>query len=205
MNKLIFCNYIGNAFFCFPAPGKAEFPGVGEGVPRCRRNTHLKGVWSGITHCNIETPKLSIRKRMIPCGYSQINQAVSHLSFSLLRFIRPILVELSSDSCCRFVRQLSDDNSTAVGRISFSKQEFKMQYCRNCCLNRECSKWETGNIDYRLGARRRRLSGVIEAMRSLLKRRTLSLPARLPVFFTSTVKISSSSAVKSALFTFRLL
>ena len=76
-------------------------------------------------------------------GYSQINQAVSHLSFSLLRFIRPILVELSSDSCCRFVRQLSDDNSTAVGRISFSKQEFKMQYCRNCCLNRECSKWET--------------------------------------------------------------
>ena len=205
MNKLIFCNYIGNAFFCFPAPGKAEFPGVGEGVPRCRRNTHLKGVWSGITHCNIETPKLSIRKRMIPCWNSQINQAVSHLSFSLLRFIRPILVELSSDSCCRFVRQLSDDNSTAVGRISFSKQEFKMQYCRNCCLNRECSKWETGNIDYRLGARRRRLSGVIEAMRSLLKRRTLSLPARLPVFFTSTVKISSSSAVKSALFTFRLL
>lgn len=138
-------------------------------------------------------------------GYSQINQAVSHLSFSLLRFIRPILVELSSDNCCRFVRQLSDDNSTAVGRISFSKQEFKMQYCRNCCLNRECSKWETGNIDYRLGARRRQLSGVIEAMRSLLKRRTLSLPARLPVFFTSTVKISSSSAVKSALFTFRLL
>src|SRR5699024_4191739 len=113
--------------------------------------------------------------------------------------------ELSSDSCCRFVRQLSDDNLTAVGRISFSKQEFKMQYCRNCCLNRECSKWETGNIDYRLGARRRRLSGVIEAMRALLKRRTLSLPARLPVFFTSTVKISSSSAVKSALFTFRLL
>ena len=43
----------------------------------------------------------------------------------------------------RSVRQLSDDNSTAVGRISFSKQEFKMQYCRNCCLNRECSKWET--------------------------------------------------------------
>ena len=27
--------------------------------------------------------------------------------------------------------------------VSFSKQEFKMQYCRNCCLNRECSKWET--------------------------------------------------------------
>ena len=59
-------------FFCFPAPGKAEFPGVGEGVPRCRRNTHLKGVWSGITHCNIETLKLSIRKRMIPC-FSNIN------------------------------------------------------------------------------------------------------------------------------------
>ena len=34
--------------------------------------------------------------------------------------IRPTAVELSSDSCYIIVQQLSDDNSTAVGRLNFS-------------------------------------------------------------------------------------
>ena len=54
-------------------------------------------------------------------------------------------------------------------------------------------------------ARKRRLSGVSEATKSLLKSSTLSLPTRLPVFFTSTVKVSTSSAVKLVLSTFELM
>lgn len=49
------------------------------------------------------------------------------------------------------------------------------------------------------------VSGVREATRSLLKSRTLSLPTRLPVFFTSTVNVSTSSAAKLDLSTLRLL
>ncbi len=54
-------------------------------------------------------------------------------------------------------------------------------------------------------SRRRLLSGTMLATRSLEYSNTASLPARLPVFFTSTLTVSTSSAVNVALSTFRLL
>ena len=47
--------------------------------------------------------------------------------------------------------------------------------------------------------------GVLLATRSLENNNTLSFPATLPVLVTSTVNISSSSALKVGLFTFKLL
>ena len=38
----------------------------------------------------------------------------------MLKSIRPIIISLSSDSCFIFVRQLLDENKTAVGRKDFS-------------------------------------------------------------------------------------
>ena len=53
--------------------------------------------------------------------------------------------------------------------------------------------------------RKRILSGVLLATKSLENNNTLSFPATLPVLVTSTVNISSSSALKVGLFTFKLL
>ena len=50
--------------------------------------------------------------------------------------------------------------------------------------------------------RKRILSGVLLATKSLENNNTLSFPATLPVLVTSTVNISSSSALKVGLFTF---
>ena len=52
---------------------------------------------------------------------------------------------------------------------------------------------------------KRILSGVLLATKSLENNNTLSFPATLPVLVTSTVNISSSSALKVGLFTFKLL
>ena len=53
-------------------------------------------------------------------------------------------------------------------------------------------------------SRSRLLSGTMLAMRSLEYSSTASFPARLPVFLTSTVTVSTSSAVKLVLSTRRL-
>ncbi len=45
------------------------------------------------------------------------------LNSCLLKLIRPTAVELSSDSCRTNLQQLSDDNSTSIGRINLSKEK----------------------------------------------------------------------------------
>lgn len=45
------------------------------------------------------------------------------LNSCLLKLIRPTTVELSSDSCRTNLQQLSDDNSTSIGRINLSKEK----------------------------------------------------------------------------------
>ncbi len=57
---------------------------------------------------------------------------LSGLMFSLLKTNRPTIVASSSDSCFLFVRQLSDEKKTTMGRLIFS--------------GRGCSLWQGGGL-----------------------------------------------------------